>query len=61
MSVAAFAELQTDMTEGTNDMFGSSGLPFRDYRSYCLRVLFPNDSQKLPFANHNHVRTTVHN
>jgi len=39
----AFAELQIDMSEVTNDILSSSGLPFRDYKSYCARVLFASD------------------
>ncbi len=42
---AAFAELQTDMTEMTNDLGGTAGIPFRDYRSFTMRVLFPNVSE----------------
>jgi hypothetical protein len=45
VSPAAFAELQTDMTEVTNDILSSSGLPFRDYWSYSLHVLFPNEAR----------------
>lgn len=41
----AFAELQTDVTEVTNNIMSSTGLPYRDYWSYSLRVLFPNESQ----------------
>ncbi|XP_064633300.1 plexin-A4-like isoform X2 [Lineus longissimus] len=37
----AFAELQTDMTELTQDMASIGGIPFLDYRSFCMRVLFP--------------------
>ncbi len=40
--IPAFAELQTDMTEVANDLSGTAGIPFRDYRSFCMRVLFPN-------------------
>ncbi|XP_066284824.1 plexin-A2-like isoform X5 [Branchiostoma lanceolatum] len=36
----AFAELQTDITELTNDLEGG-GIPFLDYRNYTMRVLFP--------------------
>jgi len=39
----AFAELQTDMTELTSDHFGQVAIPFWDYRTYCMRVLFPQD------------------
>lgn len=45
----AFAELQTDMTELTNDHFGQIAIPFWDYRTYCMRVLFPlDDSESHP-------------
>lgn len=36
----AFAELQTDINELTNDLDGA-GIPFLDYRTYAMRVLFP--------------------
>ncbi|XP_077977569.1 plexin-A2-like [Glandiceps talaboti] len=36
----AFAELQTEVTEMTTDIEGA-GIPFLDYRSYTMRVLFP--------------------
>jgi len=39
----AFAELQIDMSEVTNDILSSSGLPFRDYCNYSVRVLFAGD------------------
>ncbi|CAH1783359.1 unnamed protein product [Owenia fusiformis] len=38
----AFAELQTDITELTSDMSGMVGIPFKDYRSFVMNVLFPN-------------------
>jgi hypothetical protein len=41
----AFAELQTDMTELTGDICGPSGIPFREYRNFCMRVLFPNSHE----------------
>ncbi|CAM4743164.1 unnamed protein product [Rotaria magnacalcarata] len=37
----AFAELQTDIGEITNDL-SQSGVPYNDYRTYCMKVLFPN-------------------
>ncbi|XP_048252946.1 plexin-A2-like isoform X3 [Haliotis rufescens] len=37
----AFAELQTDMTELTSDLYGQVSIPFWDYRTYCMKVLFP--------------------
>uniref|UniRef100_A0A8C4WXB4 Plexin A2 n=2 Tax=Eptatretus burgeri TaxID=7764 RepID=A0A8C4WXB4_EPTBU len=36
----AFAELQTDINELTSDVDGT-GIPFLDYRTYAMRVLFP--------------------
>ncbi|XP_053378224.1 plexin-A2-like isoform X3 [Mercenaria mercenaria] len=44
----AFAELQTDMTELTSDHFGQIAIPFWDYRTYCMRVLFPQDEDSHP-------------
>lgn len=37
----AFAELQTEMTDHTGDLT-SGGIPFLDYRSYAMKILFPN-------------------
>ncbi|ESO84358.1 hypothetical protein LOTGIDRAFT_168803 [Lottia gigantea] len=37
----AFAELQTDMTELTSDHVGQISIPFWDYRTFCMKVLFP--------------------
>ncbi|XP_025108035.1 plexin-A4-like isoform X2 [Pomacea canaliculata] len=37
----AFAELQTDMTELTSDMYGQVTIPFWDYRTYCMNIMFP--------------------
>lgn len=39
-SPSAFAELQTDINELTSDLDGA-GIPFLDYRTYTMRVLFP--------------------
>uniref|UniRef100_A0A1A8KXB2 Plexin-A2 n=1 Tax=Nothobranchius kuhntae TaxID=321403 RepID=A0A1A8KXB2_NOTKU len=36
----AFAELQTDINELTSDL-DRAGIPFLDYRTYAMRVLFP--------------------
>lgn len=36
----AFAELQTEMTDLTGDVTG--GIPFLDYRTYAMKILFPN-------------------
>ena len=38
--VTAFAELQTDIHELTQELDGA-GIPFLDYRTYAMRVLFP--------------------
>ncbi|XP_063875423.1 plexin-A1-like isoform X1 [Scylla paramamosain] len=37
----AFAELQTEMTDLTSDLIGG-GIPFLDYRTYAMKILFPN-------------------
>lgn len=39
--VTAFAELQTEMTDLTGDLT-SGGIPFLDYRTYAMKILFPN-------------------
>ncbi|UYV82243.1 PlexA [Cordylochernes scorpioides] len=39
----AFAELQTEMTDLTSDLTGTAGIPFLDYRTYAMKVLFPNN------------------
>ncbi|XP_055883626.1 plexin-A2-like isoform X2 [Biomphalaria glabrata] len=44
----AFAELQTDMTELTSDLSGGCSIPFWDYRTYCMRVLFPPECNDHP-------------
>lgn len=38
--LSAFAELQTDIQELTNDMDGVK-IPFLEYRNYTMRVMFP--------------------
>lgn len=38
--LAAFAELQTDINELTSDL-DRAGIPYLDYRTYAMRVLFP--------------------
>lgn len=38
--IAAFAELQTDITDLTSDL-STSGMPFLDFQMYALHVLFP--------------------
>lgn len=42
ISFAAFAELQTDIIELTNDLSGTAKIPFRSYQAFCMKVLFPN-------------------
>ncbi|KAH9508125.1 Plexin-A4 [Bulinus truncatus] len=44
----AFAELQTDMSELTSDLSGGCSIPFWDYRTYCMRVLFPPECNDHP-------------
>lgn len=39
--ILAFAELQTDIGEIANDL-SHSGVPYHDYRTFCMKVLFPN-------------------
>lgn len=39
---AAFAELQTEMTDLAGEMT-AGGIPFIEYRIYCMKVLFPNN------------------
>jgi len=41
----AFAELQTDIGEMTNDL-SQSGVPYHDYRTYCMKILFPNATEE---------------
>lgn len=38
--LSAFAELQTDIHELTQELDGT-GIPFLEYRTYAMRVLFP--------------------
>ena len=38
--IPAFAELQTDVTDLTSDL-STSGMPFLDFQTYALHVLFP--------------------
>ncbi|KAG8132027.1 hypothetical protein E2320_009915, partial [Naja naja] len=38
--ISTFAELQTDINELTSDL-DRSGIPYLDYRTYAMRVLFP--------------------
>lgn len=37
----AFAELQTEMTDLTGEL-SSGGIPFLDYRTYAMKILFPS-------------------
>ncbi|XP_043223857.1 plexin-A2-like isoform X2 [Amphibalanus amphitrite] len=48
----AFAELQTEMTDLTSDITGI-GIPFLEYRAYCMKILFPSqeDHPVLQWAN----------
>ena len=51
--VAAFAELQTDMTEIVGNISGPSGLPFHSYAGFCVRTFFPG----VPVNSHSVLRS----
>ena len=55
-SISAFAELLTDMTDLTSSDFGKVSIPFLDYRTYCMRVLFPQDEDTHPVVRELEVR-----
>lgn len=62
--VAAFAELQTDIHELTSDLDGA-GIPFLDYRTYTMRVLFPGIEdhpvlRDLEVRSHTHAQGLPH-
>ena len=40
----AFTELQTEITELGLEL-QQGGIPFLDYRTYCVKILFPSVSQ----------------
>ncbi|CAG0906631.1 unnamed protein product, partial [Cyprideis torosa] len=42
----AFAEIQTEITDWTSDMT-HGGIPFLDYRTYAMKILFPNIEEHL--------------
>lgn len=54
----AFAELQTDIHELTQELDGA-GIPFLDYRTYAMRVLFPGIEDH-PVLKEMEVQCTVH-
>lgn len=54
--LSAFAELQTDIQELTNDMDGVK-IPFLEYRTYTMRVMFPGIEEH-PVLKELDVRTT---
>lgn len=54
----AFAELQTDIHELTQELDGA-GIPFLDYRTYAMRVLFPGIEDH-PVLKEMEVRCTMH-
>uniref|UniRef100_A0AAY4DJU3 Sema domain-containing protein n=1 Tax=Denticeps clupeoides TaxID=299321 RepID=A0AAY4DJU3_9TELE len=59
----AFAELQTDIQELTNDMDGVK-IPFLEYRTYTMRVMFPGIEdhpvlKELDVRGHRPMRTNV--
>lgn len=39
----AFAELQTEMTDLAGDLTSGGVIPFLDYRTYAMKILFPNN------------------
>lgn len=55
----AFAELQTEMTDLTSDLT-AGGIPFLDYQSYAMKVLFPN-SDDHPVLREMQVNRSVRN
>lgn len=50
--VAAFAELQTDVSDLTSDL-GLVGIPFWDFRTYMFKVLFPGSKDHPILHNRN--------
>ena len=55
--VAAFADLQTEVTDFTSDL-NVIGIPFWDYRTYTFKVLFPSHSDH-PIL-HSSLKVTEH-
>ncbi|CAF1580089.1 unnamed protein product, partial [Didymodactylos carnosus] len=53
-----FAELQTDIGEMTNDLC-HSGVPFHDYRIFCMKILFPNATDEEKYMMLHHVELPV--
>lgn len=54
----AFAELQTDIHELTQELDGA-GIPFLEYRIYAMRVLFPGIEDH-PVLKEMEVRVSTH-
>ena len=56
---SAFTELQTDMTELTSDDYGQVTIPFWDYKTYCMRIMFPGSEDHLLTVD-NHLSQVGH-
>ena len=56
----AFTELQTDMSQLTSDLSGGGSIPFWDYRTYCMRVLFPPDCNNHAVIRELEVKILLH-
>jgi hypothetical protein len=54
-SSAAFAELQTEVSDPASDL-GAIGVPFWDYNTYSLKLLFPSERDYTLFQ---HSKATV--
>jgi hypothetical protein len=54
----AFAELQTDIGELANDL-SHSGVPYHDYRTFCMKVLFPNATEEEKYMMLHHIEIPV--
>ena len=50
---AAFAELQTDMTQIVGNISGPAGLPYHNYSGFCVRCFFPG----VPANSHSVLRS----
>lgn len=57
---SAFAELQTDIGEITNDL-SQSGVPYHDYRTYCMKSLFPNATDEEKYMILHNIEIPVRN
>lgn len=55
----AFAELQTDVTDLTSDL-STTGMPFLDFQTYALHVLFPGLDDHSVLHKHKVMRTQLY-